>query len=52
MFVRQFHWSPGIVANFLGENPDGMVECHFVVFYPIVVRDSLDGKSEKQVEQE
>jgi hypothetical protein len=42
MGQSQLHRSPGIVAYFVGEDPDGVIQCHFIVLYPEVVRYPLD----------
>ena len=49
MSQSQLHRSPGIVADFVGEDPDGVIQCHFVVLYPEVIRYPLDQKGENQV---
>ena len=49
MGQSQLHRSPGIVADFVGEDPDGVIQCHFVVPYLEVVRYPLDQKGEDQV---
>jgi hypothetical protein len=52
MVVSQLHRPPRIVSDFLGKDPDGVVERHLGLFDPIVVRNTLDRKSKNQIEQE
>jgi hypothetical protein len=47
MSQSQFHRSPGIVADFVGKDPDGVIQRHFVVLYLEMVRYSLDQKGER-----
>jgi hypothetical protein len=52
MVKGQFHRSPGIVANFACEDPDGVVHCHFVVLQLEVIGNPLNCEGKEQVNDE